>query len=97
MDKFPMMVYKAPGPEFLHGFDVGLKTELALHEEDLVEAKKQGWFETTTEAVEAFQKVDDSPATRTELETKARELGIKFDEFTTDADLSAAIDADLKG
>lgn len=105
MDKFPMMVYKAPGPEFLHGLSVGLKFESALSEEDLAEAKKQGWHETTTDAVAAFEREreaaknansDSAKPSRAELEVKATELGIKFTEFTTDDELNTAIEAKLK-
>lgn len=40
--------------------------------------------------------VDDSPPTREELETKAKELGIKFDGRTGDAKLAAKIAEALK-
>jgi hypothetical protein len=100
MDKFPMMMFKAPGPEFFHGFSVGLKFENALNEEDLKAAKEQGWHETTTEAVAAFERErdaaknmnsNDPKPSRAELEVKATELGVKFTEFTTDDELAAAI------
>lgn len=52
MDKFPMMVYKAPGSHEVHGHLLSIAT--ATSEEDLAEAKSAGWFETTTEAAEAY-------------------------------------------
>lgn len=100
------MLYKAPGPHDIHGghFDY---TIVDADEEGAIEAAKaDGWFETTTEAKEAFeaskpkapeQKPDDllSP-TRAELETKANELGIKFNDKTSDKKLSDLIQATLE-
>ena len=40
---------------------------------------------------------DDSPATRAELEAKAKELGLTFDGRTTDAKLAERIAEALKG
>ena len=54
MEKFPTMVYKAPGPEFMHSLPIGLKTAITTSEDDLAAAKEAGWHETTTAAVEAY-------------------------------------------
>jgi len=59
-----------------------------------------GWFATLPEAIDANDKPvvksdDTAPPTRKELEAKAKELGIKFDKKTTDAELGAAITAAL--
>jgi hypothetical protein len=109
MDKFPMMVFRAPGPEFVHGLSVGLELATTVDEEDLSAAKSAGWYESTTEAVAAYEaerealvkaaananSMEAAPS-RAELEVKAKELGIKFDEFTTDGELLSAIDEKLK-
>ena len=57
---------------------------------------EQGWFKTTTEADNADLDIDDDgEVTRNELETKAIELGIKFDGRTSDKKLYALIEEKL--
>lgn len=91
------MLYKCPGPHEIHGghFDY---TIVDADEEGVIEAAKaKGWFETTAEASKAAKAKCEvklnTPPTRAELEIKATELGIKFNDKTTDkrlADLIAA-------
>jgi hypothetical protein len=101
------MVFRSPGPERIHGFDVEL---LELPEEE-ADAKlaEGGWYATPTEAGEAAaaraaklaekdagDKDDDNrKPTRAELETKATELGIPFNARVSDKKLGEAIAAKL--
>lgn len=104
MTDYPTMVYRCPGP---HGgpdgstFDyMGVDDAAAFKA-----ALSAGWRETIMEAIagrkagailtevkEAQEAVDDvSPATRDELEQKARELGIGFNARTPDKVLAQRI------
>jgi len=94
------MLYKSPGPHEIHGGHFDYIIVDADQEGAIEAAKAEGWFETTTEAKEAGDAVKakreaelNAPPTRAELETKANELGIKFNDKTSDkklADLIAA-------
>lgn len=95
--KNPTMLYKHPGAHEMHGdkFDY-----IVVDEQDVDQAKKEGWHLTTTEAKEKTKAPakpapapadDNAPPTREELETKATELGIKFDGRTSDAKLGSLI------
>lgn len=92
---YPMMVYKLGGP---HEFNDGKYDYLIVADEVEKDAAfAAGWRATTQEAKEhAAIPADDAPATRAELETKATELGIRFDGRTSDAKLAAKIAAELK-
>ena len=95
--KNPTMLYKHPGAHEMHGdkFDY-----IVVDEQDVDQAKKDGWHLTTTEAkaetkapaktAEAVED-DNAPPTRAELEAKATELNIKFDGRTSDAKLGSLI------
>lgn len=96
------MLYKAPGPHFCDGSMV----DYVVVPLDMVDQTiAMGWFATITEALAAAAAAeqddevpaDDAPVTRSELEAKATELGIKFDGRTTDAKLLSKIDEALKG
>lgn len=104
------MVYRAPGPHQIHGFDVDYQVVDAIDVPDML---ADGWFSTPTEAGEAHagelaeqakvippapapDPADDEPPTRAELEAKAKELGIKFDGRTSDKTLADRILAKLK-
>jgi len=87
---FPTMVYRIPGAHRASGgltFDYrGIDDAGALKA-----ALADGWHLSLPEAI-APEAVDDvSPATREELEQKARELGIGFNARTTDAVLAQRI------
>lgn len=101
---FPEMVYRVPGEHRLHGG--GTFSYLGVNNEDELDAAlADGWRLTLAEAVagveagaiiadvvEAMEAIDDvSPATRDELEQKARELGIGFNARTTDKVLAQRI------
>lgn len=90
--KNPTMLYKHPGQHEIHGdkFDY---TIVDADEEGAIEAAKaDGWYLTTDEAKAKEAASDDNaPPTRAELEAKATELGIKFDEKTTDDKLGKLI------
>ena len=100
------MLYKAPGPHELHG---GRFDYVIVGEDDVPGALLDGWFSTTPEAQAAYEEslkpkqipaaeilpADDAPATREELEAKAKELEIKFDGRTSDKKLGDLIAAAL--
>jgi uncharacterized protein YunC (DUF1805 family) len=102
------MLYKAPGPHDIHGGHYDYIVVDADEEGAIDAAKEAGWFETTTEAKAAkdtadaakaaeVQKPDNLlPATRAELEQKANELGIKFNDKTSDKKLRDLIAATLE-
>jgi hypothetical protein len=97
-DQFPTLVYKGKGPHSRAG---GTYDFAAANDQEDLDAKlANGWFTTLPEAIDAHDKPaaksdDTAPPTRKELETKAKELSIKFNNKTTDAELSAAITAAL--
>lgn len=92
---YPLMVYK-PGSQYQlqeGSFD----TLIVGDEVEKDAAHAAGWRLTTTEArAHAPVPDDDAPATREELEAKARELGVTFDGRTSDSKLAAKIAAELK-
>jgi hypothetical protein len=98
-NQFPTLVYKGKGPHSRAGGTYDYTG--ADNEADLEAKLADGWFATLPEAIDAHDnpvvvKSDDTaPPTRKELEAKAKELGIKFDKKTTDAELGAAIAAAL--
>lgn len=112
MNEFPRMLYKAGGPEEIHG---GRFSTLIVHnDDDLDAALAGGWSMTTPEAIEAAKppavqgatatslslaaqdNPDTAAPTRSELEQKATELGITFGNRLGDAKLAALIDEALK-
>ncbi|WP_235579355.1 hypothetical protein [Pseudorhodoferax sp. Leaf274] len=88
--------------DMLHGFMVDWQI---VDGHEVEAALADGWFLTPTEAAESLKVVppvtevpaDDAPVTRVELETKAKELGMKFDGRTTDKKLGELIAAKLAG
>lgn len=108
MDQLPMMLYRAPGPEQIHGLQ--LSTLIVRNREALDAAIADGWFPETTDAQAAYElardhaaseaaqreaAVDARPPTRVELEMKARELDVAFSGKTADATLAKLIAAKL--
>ena len=92
LDQFPQMVYKAGGPEEIHG---GQFSTLIVGDAGALEAAlADGWHETTVLAAAPVDPDEGAP-TRAELEQKAGELGIKVDGRWSDKRLSAEIDAKL--
>lgn len=97
-DQFPALVYKGKGPHSRAG---GTYDYAAANDQADLDAKlADGWFATLPEAIDAHDKPvvksdNTAPPTRKELETKAKELAIKFNNKTTDAELSAAITSAL--
>lgn len=98
-DQFPTLVYKGHGPHSRAG---GTYDYTAASDQEELEAKlADGWFKTLPEAIEAHDKPaapksdDNAPPTRKELEVKAKELGVKFNGKTTDAELGDAINKAL--
>ena len=97
------MLYKCPGPHEIHGghFDY---TIVDADEEGAVEAAQaDGWHLTTTEAKEAGDAAKakreaelNAPPTRAELEAKANELGLKFNDKMSDKKLADLIAATIE-
>ncbi len=98
-DQFPTLVYKGHGSHSRAGGTYDYTD--VTNQEDLEAKLADGWFATLPEAIDAHDKPvvvksdDTAPPTRKELEIKAKELNIKFDKKTTDAELGAAITAAL--
>lgn len=87
---FPVLVFKDGGPHQRAG---GSYSYLAVEDEqDFNAAIANGWFATLPEAIEA-KAISDAQPTRSELEFKATELGVKFDGRTTDRKLGELIAA----
>jgi hypothetical protein len=98
MNDFPRMIYKADGPEEIHGGR--FHTHIVHDVDELDAALSDGWHLTTPEAADAAapkpkDEADDAPATRAELEQKAAELGIEFSPRIGDAKLTERIEAAL--
>ena len=87
--QFPRLVYKSASSHMLvddsHDFDAAILA---------------GWFETVPDAIAAkltpvvlpdVKHDDNVPPTRAKLETKAKELGVKFDGRTNDVKLGKMI------
>lgn len=89
-----MMLYKRNGSTMIDGRMVDYQV---FEDDQLDQAKKDGWLTHaeawTDEVIDAPN--DDAPVTRAELETKAKELGLKFDGRTGDAKLQKMIEAAL--
>lgn len=97
---FPRLVYKGTGQHSRKGGTYSYCA--AENEKQFSELIADGWFETLPKAIEAYdnpkeekEQDDNSPATREELEEKAKELGIKFDGRTGDKKLLAMINEAL--
>ena len=104
MTDFPTIVYKTPG---IHGGPDGSTFDyMGVDDAGALDAAiKAGWRLTLPEAIagvkakaviqeviEAQEAIDDvSPATRDELEHKAKELGIGFNARTSDTVLAQRI------
>jgi hypothetical protein len=95
------MLYKAPGPHEIHGGHFDYVIVDADEEGAIDAALAGGWFKTTPEAKDAKDAKDAEtnnslPATRAELEQKAGELGIKFNDKMSDKKLGDLITATLE-
>lgn len=89
---FPTLVYRTPGTHFSA---TGTYDYRGVTDADaLADALAEGWFRSLPEAIdgEHAEAENDSAPTREELETKATELGIKFDGRTTDKSLAEKIE-----
>ena len=89
--EFPTLVYKDRGPHQRPGGTYAFMQ--VVDQADADAAFAAGWHESLALAVDP----DNAPPTRSELETKAGQLGIKFDGRTTDKALQAKIEAALAG
>ena len=100
----PKLVYKSPGSQYGPAGKTyswsGVKTQ-----EDLDDKIADGWFLTLAEAIapkdapnieqKAVEIDENAPPTRSELEQKATELGLKFDGRTSDNKLGQKIQESL--
>ena len=85
---FPRLVYLLKDKAIAH--------KLVQDTDEFDSAIKNGWFENVPDALNGesaieVKKADNLPPTRAELETQAKELGIKFDGRTADAKLLTLI------
>lgn len=93
-----MMVFKCPGS--IQWYD-GISYDYQMVPDGDV---PEGWFATVFEAHDAVNKIEQpteapkesDPPTRSELEQKATELGLKFDGRTSDKKLATMIQEALK-
>ena len=103
-NEFPRMLYKAGGPEHIHGGQ--FSTLIVNDEAEQADALEQGWQKTTPDAkayaeaklapkTGAKEPADNEPPTRAELEQTAKDLGVKFDGRTPDKKLAEMIEAKL--
>jgi hypothetical protein len=91
--QFPRLVYQLKNKVIVH--------ELVQDTDEFDSAIKKGWFENVPDALAGessvdVAKADSLPPTRSELETQAKELGIKFDGRTADAKLLTLINDALE-
>ena len=105
MDKeFSVLVYKDKGPHQRAG---GTYDHMLIETSaEMDEALAAGWAKTLPDAIAAglaapvpvveVQPISEMPPIREELETKAKELGIKFDGRTSDKKLADLIKANLE-
>ena len=101
MTDFPTIVYRTPGPHKKpRGKTYAYKGAADQAGFDVLIAK--GWFPSYEDAVvgkivAAVNKVDTvSPATRDELEAKAKELGVSFNARTSDKTIAERIASALE-
>lgn len=98
--EFPALVYKPKGPFQRIGGTYDCKGVDNI--EQLKDAISNGWFASMPEAIAGKHQIDDTaisddaPPTRSELEEKGRELGLKFDGRTSDKKLFAMIEEALR-
>jgi hypothetical protein len=92
--EFPRMVYRVGT---MLALESGRYDWRIVSEEEYAQAVADGWHLDQYAAKDAnAEPLDTSPATRDEMEAKAKELGLKFDGRTGDKKLSAMIDEALK-
>lgn len=79
------MLYRKDGIHAIHG---GMFDYIIVSEEDIQKAIVEGWFLTTTEAIE-----EKKTYTREDLENIATSKGLKFDGRTSDKKLKELIES----
>ena len=101
MTDFPTIMYRTPGPHKKpRGKTYAYKGAADQAEFDVLIAK--GWFPSYEDAVvgkivAAVSEIDTvSPATRDELEAKAKELGVSFNARTSDKTIAERIASALE-
>lgn len=90
----PTMVYKFPGTMHTDNVTKDSFDYKIVDGDEVEKACEDGWFETPAEARTAFD--NSTPVTRAEMEMKATELDIDFDDDTEDEVLLSAIEEKLK-
>jgi hypothetical protein len=96
MKEWPRMLYRAGVGTFVDGVECAAMVVADARAQTAAEA--DGWMASVHGAAPsepAIAPADDAPATRAELEAKAKELGLKFDGRWGDKRLSDAIAAKL--
>ena len=101
MTDFPTIMYRTPGPHKKpRGGTYAYKGAADQAEFDMLLGK--GWFPSYEDAVvgkivAAVSEIDTvSPATRDELEAKAKELGVSFNARTSDKTIAERIASALE-
>lgn len=92
------MVYKCPGPLERAG---GTYAQMCVEDDaKFVEAIDSGWHQDMLDAInppEPQATEDNGPATRAEMEIKAKDIGLKFDGRTSNARLLKMIEEAIRG
>ena len=97
---FPTLVYKTPGQHRYRNGKTYRYISVA-NEDELNRAIADGWNTSKEDAIKGKAAelpdavIDNAPPTRAEIETKARELGLKFDGRTSERKLVAMIEQAL--
>jgi len=94
--KFPRLVYKNTGPIERQGGTYDCV--LVLNEVEYDAKIKAGWLHCIgAEPITPEAELEEAPPTRSELEAKATELGLKFDRRMGDKKILAMITKAMEG
>ncbi len=90
---YPDLVYKGVGPYSRAG---GSYDFVEVKDEDEMRARlNDGWYLSLASAIDAHDNGANAPATRKEMEVKAKDLSIKFTKKTTNEELMALSDSQI--
>lgn len=92
---FPVLVYKSPGKHRYRNGKTYRYISVA-NDDELSRAIADGWNTNKVDAINGKElalpePIDNAPPTREEMETKAKQLGLKFDGRTSDKKLLTMI------
>lgn len=98
---YPTLVYKSPG-KLRHRSGKTYKYMGVANEDELNRAIADGWNVSKEDAINGKPAelpdhvIENAPPTRAEMETKAKQLGVKFDGRTSDKKLLMLIEKALE-